>query len=469
MTKKREILFTITAILLMIITTVIITFAITNSNIVSAEGLDNLSENTMVNFNQLSNWYSLSNSYYNFGSVNSNGFATISLKNTSVTWARMTLSDVSVTTTDKIYFRVSTSTDTNINFYGGSSGAYIGDYSNNSSFITTGYTKYQFALANYFAANSSSTISFRCIMINLTTMFGETVANTITVEQCDSFFTAEYYSYTEGTTMPFSKGYLQGYTEGQQDLYNSLTVTYNNDILGTISYAANIAGISSSIGYDNSTSTYLVSGLAGIHFGDYLTTTIDFSAKYWAAGADMSSLYVAFFKYEGSTLVPLVVKQVGSGGNFEDGSGNYDGSSEFSFNINNVDTIYFGMFDSSTNFTNTTVVTMYCFSAAMQLNTINVAALSNAAYSRGYQAAAEYYTTEGTTGYNTIYNIGYNAALADTNAPVNAMQVAAAAFTGVGEILQIELLPGFPLSAFVLVPLMLGLIFFVIKVAKGGS
>lgn len=457
MTKRKEISITLISILIIMLLMYSIVFLFTNRAEIFAEGLDDLSENTMVNFNQLVNITSSSNSNISY---NNSCSITINANTTSMEY--LTLTDFTFKANEIYYIYISNSFNVwNCFGWGGSAIKYV-----KSSSIYTPTDTYNINRFYIYSGETAKTTSIN--VINLTQMFGE-IASEITLEQCENYFISSYYPYNEGTTMPFSKGYLQGYTEGQQDLYDTLTVTYNNDILGTISYAANIEGFSSSIGYNNTTSTYLVEGLAGIHFGDYLTTTINFTAKYWSGGNNMSSLYVVFFKYDGSNLIPLTIQQVGPRGDFENGSGNYDGSSEFSFNINNVDTIYFGMFNSSTNFTSSTNVTMYCYSAAMQLNTINVAALTNAAYSRGYQTATEFYTTEGTTGYNTIYNIGYRAALTDANASVNAMQVVSAAFTGVGDILQIEVLPGFPLGAFVLVPLMLGLIFFVIKVAKGGS
>lgn len=80
------------------------------------------------------------------------------------------------------------------------------------------------------------------------------------------------------------------------------------------------------------------------------------------------------------------------------------------------------------------------------------------------------YYSQGGAGYQTIWSNGFNAgALSNGDAALSTMDYVGAAFSGIGDILQIELLPGIPFSLFVLLPLMVSLIFFVVKLTKGGS
>lgn len=291
--------------------------------------------------------------------------------------------------------------------------------------------------------------------INLTQMFG--ADNTPNLEQAQEYFTAEYYNYTTGTTLPYGLDYLEGYEKGIQDFQNSLTATFNNDILGTLSFAANIAGFdNSNIAYDANLSRYLVEGLAGFRLGNSISSPINFHADLFLTNYS-GGLYLAIFNYtENGTLLPLWVGEVQVGSNLEYIDAN--------FNIVNVDTLYFGLFDKNNEFNTSTSVSAYFVSTELKIFNIDIAALVNSAIGQTKSAYVE-----GGAEYEAIYNKGYLKGIAEQNATIGTMDYIGAAFFGIGSILAIELLPGVPFSLFILLPLMFGLIAFVVKLSKGGD
>ena len=297
--------------------------------------------------------------------------------------------------------------------------------------------------------------SYSFSYIDLTQMFG--AGNEPNLEQAKEYFTSDYYNYTTGTTIPYGLDYLEGYQKGIQDFQNSLTATFNNDILGTLSFAANIAGFdNSNIAYDANLSRYLVEGLAGFRLGNSISSPINFHADIFLTNYS-GGLYLAIFNYtDNGTLLPLWVGEVQQGTNL-----NYI---DANFNIVNVDTLYFGLFDRNNEFNSSTSVSAYFVSTELKIFNIDVAALVNSAIGQTKSAYME-----GGVEYEAIYNKGYLRGLAEQNATIGAMDYVGAAFTGIGSILAIELLPGVPFSLFVLLPLMFGLIAFVVKLSKGGD
>ena len=168
-------------------------------------------------------------------------------------------------------------------------------------------------------------------------------------------------------------------------------------------------------------------------------------------------LYLAIFNYtDNGTLLPLWVGEVQDGYNLD--------TIDASFNIVNIDTLYFGLFTSDTSFTQATNSSAYFIKTELTIYNIDVAALVNSAIGQTKSAYME-----GGAEYEAIYNKGYLRGIAEQNATIGTMEYIGAAFSGIGSILAIELLPGVPFSLFVLLPLMFGLIAFVVKLSKGGD
>lgn len=302
--------------------------------------------------------------------------------------------------------------------------------------------------------------NFSAYIICLSDMFG--IGNEPNLEQCKQLFTADYYNYTTGTEMPLSKGYLQGYQDGANDIWESLTTTYNNDILGTITTPSSINGFESNVAYDSQYSRYLVEGLAQLDFGATITSQVNYKGTYWISNYT-GGIYVVFFKYEGSVLTPLIISEITQAPSNVQNSTPY---CDITFNINNVEQIYFGFFTSTNNFNNDTSTTMYCWSSELQLNTIDVALLIQSSYTRGVIETTKEYS-EGGSKYESIYNLGKAEGIAESNGYATGLDVIATTFTQVFSIFNIEILPGIPLTIFILMPLLVGLIFFIVKMTKG--
>ncbi len=182
------------------------------SDTVSAE---ELSSNAVLNFNQIAKPQSYSNDFYNFGNLNSDGYFSISLKNTSVTWARMNIAD-NFNSTHKYYFTFESNSGDGMNLY-----ANDGTVTLLSNFvgpsIISGYSSYQFNLSSYFDSHSSGSINVRMMCVDLTQCFGSGNEPS-TVEEFKSYFVSDYYSYTQSTLVPLNAttSYSKGYTDGMQ-------------------------------------------------------------------------------------------------------------------------------------------------------------------------------------------------------------------------------------------------------------
>lgn len=417
------------------------------SNEAHAEYTDLAGTDTLVNFNQILYLDSAASSNYSL--VNNYTIKLVGSSSTGVK-ANITSHQFSFQYGNKYYLMG----NSGFTLYFSNGGSFpfnaIYDFTNNNNWnniLCTGIYANDLSLIE-------SNVNYSFSVFNLTTMFG--AGNEPNLEQAQEYFTADYYNYTTGTTIPYGLDYLEGYQKGIQDFQNSLTATFNNDILGTLSFAANIAGFESTIGYDANLSRYLVNGLAGFRLGNSISSPINFKADMFIPNYS-GGLYLAIFNYtDNGTLLPLWVGEVQDGTNLD--------TIDANFNIVNIDTLYFGLFSSQTQFTPETNTSAYFVNTELTIYNIDVAALVNSAIGQTKSAYME-----GGVEYEAIYNKGYLRGIAEQNATLGTMEYIGAAFSGIGSILAIELLPGVPFSLFILLPLMFGLIAFVVKLSKGGD
>lgn len=326
------------------------------------------------------------------------------------------------------------------------------DYTYDDIFVLT--NSYTDMYINLYSTNNDN-IVVSALCVDLTLMYG--AGNEITVEECRSFFTEDYYAYNPGTPMPLETDYLQGYQNGIKDFQDSLTATFNNDVLGTMAFAANIANIESNIAYNTTYSYYAVEGIAGLHLGSTISTPIQFDIEFFLTNYE-GGLYFVIFSYTNGNLIPLSIDEI------QEGTADSNPYVKSNVVLSNIDTLYFGVFNSTQNFTNDTSVTGFFITSKLTIFNIDVAALITASIGQTKSLYAE-----GGVEYNKIYQLGYNEGITHGNATLETMDYIGAAFMGIGSILQIELLPGVPFSLFILLPLMFGLIGFVVKLSKGGS
>lgn len=432
MNKKTISPYNIALIILALCLCLVLSFAILTPSLQVYADYNELPENTIVNFNQYIQNDKI-NGTYNAGQYYSN-----------------------VLPVGKYYINIESSDTADILLvYSG--GGYYRLQVRNGSYSNI------FTINNQISAiqfdNNITYTNFNAI--NLTQMFGSDNDN-LTLEQCKELFSADYYNYTTGTQMPLSKSYLQGYQEGANDVWESLTTTYNNDILGTITTPSTINGFESNVAYDSQYSRYLVEGLAQLDFGATITSQVNYKGTYWLSNYS-GGIYIVFFKYEGSVLTPLIISEITQAPSNVQNATPY---CDITFNINNVQQIYFGFFTSTNTFNNDTSTTMYCWTSELELNTIDVALLIQSSYTRGVIETTKEYS-EGGSKYDTIYNLGKAEGIAESNGYATGLDVIATTFTQVFSIFNIEILPGIPLTIFILLPLLVGLIFFIVKMTKG--
>ena len=145
----------------------------------------------------------------------------------------------------------------------------------------------------------------------------------------------------------------------------------------------------------------------------------------------------------------------------------WHGSCNIQFNINNQDIIYFGFFTSYGTFNESTATTMYAWSSELEVQTLNINAIIQSAIAKGKRDVLNQYEP-GEIAYQSIFQTGFNEGLARGNAFGNALELVGTTFSKVGEILQIQILPGIPIGLFIVFPLLVGLIIFIVKMVKGG-
>ncbi len=451
MNNKTRIILIILCVLLIVASGCGIAFALMNSSLVSAEYLDLADTNTMLNFNQLVKDEFTHN--YQFTYSGSTRFL-------------LTNSSLNIPTSHKFFVKIISDEVASTLYFNYSTGIVAVRYniSGNFSDIFTSN-----GIVNDISIAQGSNKHFDYIVIiDLTQMFGS--GNEPNLQQAQDYFTADYYNYTAGTPMPYSKTYLQGYHDAAKDIYSSMNVTYNAYTIGTNSFNYwNNSVQAGSFEFDSVYSAYTFSGVLGINLSAEIqaNTTISFDFELYIPdlqGEDGNAyksypLYIAYVDENNNLtqfnkIAPTLTNEV------------YTLSYKQDVVLPvNTSVIYIYLNYAATG-SNTYPTGSLCFKSAMTFTTTDIGLLMNNAYQRGADDTNKLYA-DGTERYNAIYNTGYTNALATQNATLGAMGYISAAFTNVGEILQIELLPGIPISIFLLFPLMLGLITLVVKLTKG--
>ena len=98
----------------------------------------------------------------------------------------------------------------------------------------------------------------------------------------------------------------------------------------------------------------------------------------------------------------------------------------------------------------------------------NLELLRELSYKAGFDYASEYYS-EDNDGYKMIYNKGLQDGTTTGKAFSDTMSFTASIFHTIGDILSMEIIPNIPLGLFVAFPLLVGLLFFIVKIAKGSG
>ena len=403
-----------------------------------------LNSNSVINFNQ----YVLD--IYTHNATLNNGYTNI--VNYSLTQEHYYYLKLELNTNNSIRYEMRFRNIDN----SGSQSVFTGNRTTGIETIIQLNTNYNYELLSIYAYSSNLYIK-NAWLIDLTQAFGSN--NIPTLEQAQEYFNSDYYNYNTGTPMPYSKDYLQGYMDGMSDLSESVSVTLNNDIIGNTAFPYVYNGVNSSFAYNGDDNVWLLYGYACIPIGATLESGIiaTFDTYVWANYTGTKYLFYFYAREDGSLIqlgyAPIV-----------------DNTTDMLASLTmvlptDIDTIYIAMSDTASF--SLSESSLYVYKTSLSFKTPNLSAIINNAYNRGYYSATNEYAEQSTKWLDIYYQgVRYGQ---QHNGFNDAWDFVGSAFSGIGQIFSIELLPNVPLSTFILVPLMVSLIFFVVKLVKGGG
>ena len=334
--------------------------------------------------------------------------------------------------------------------------------------VATGNYNY---IGTYYEVNGVQFDNFN--IINLSTMFGRN--NEPNLEQCRTIFTADYFAYTIGQAITLNG--INGYQEGVQSIYDSLQYKLTASHIYNTAYAYIGTKENYTYTYTDNSNTYTVivtgtgnaNNVLAIPLGTVIEQgkTVQVKGAYMGFATQESNVsnttgYITLCYLYGNDLIPILFTTT-----FE--VANNDGIITFSVPFA-MDTLY--ICESSTkgyitrNDSNGNGFGL--FNTEVLVVELDANALVENAYNQGYDKAVENYAP-GTTNYLNIYNRGVKDAETSASVFQDTWSFVASAFEGVGSLLAVELIPNVPIGLFVALPLLLGLIFFIVKVTKGGD
>ena len=402
----------------------------------------------LVNFNQIANYYQRANEYYTFNSIDNDGYVNIGLTNTSIYWARIYLytNDNTISASHKYYFRYNSNWGVSATLYLGSGGNNPTNMPSGSSAIYSGYDTYQFNIENYFISYPNGSIKSRWIMVDLTKMG----IDNYTKEQCDNLFTAPYYNYTK-----YSPFFLyDNAAAGQIAQFNTYNFAINS---GNLNNFDSYGSYTQTDGYGNLELYTPISYTDETRTGSVrynFNVSIPAGAKVTLKASNCTCLHsFSIWTDAGpSDLWFSVLQQTNS-------------PLELT-HITGYTTTYIYFLFYSNGSTSTPAIEFTDLRLEIEFTT-NMNDLLQEAYDNGSNDMKNYYSA-GNVGYNQIYQAGYNDGLANTeNVVGNAWGFIGGTFSSLSSIFSLEVMPNITLGVFIAIPLLLGLLLFILKITRG--
>lgn len=312
--------------------------------------------------------------------------------------------------------------------------------------------------------------------INLTQMYG--AGNEPTIEQCKETFIATY-NYTNNNVI--SNNDFNSYNNGYKDALNSFdyklntSQTYNSFESGDIiEYpSASITGYATPTPliypvYKPSNPEYIlqptyyqvrVNKYGRLRLGTEIDKGANINIKGMVSGeyntglTTTSKINICILDYQNNLVVLKTIDLPSYAGNKQINYTNF----EVNFTLSgNTESLYFTCDNLSTNNNNT-----YFYLGDIEISTkiLNTSQLIENSYNTGYD-----------TGYNNGYDIGYNNGINTKGESVwqNSMAFIKNIFVNIFDIFSIEILPNVSLGTFIIIPLIFAILFFIVKIAKGG-
>lgn len=244
------------------------------------------------------------------------------------------------------------------------------------------------------------------IFVDLTQMFGD---NLPTLEDCQSLFVANYYSYSTGTPLALSN--LNAYSQALSDLYSSSQYALDMSALGISTFAVNYNNANGFFYYDTDTQYWFFTNTFGVPLFATMQsgTIVEIEYSFYPGNQSDYHLQVMLFdgvNYSSVAVDPNSIGDVGS-------------PNKFSFTLPTAASVlYFNVVDFSNDRVVLTNYSSYVGVFNIKASIYDVGALARSSYSSGYSEAADYYNSYfsvGGTGYNSIYNAGKTAGINENN------------------------------------------------------
>lgn len=306
-------------------------------------------------------------------------------------------------------------------------------------------------------------------VFDLTAMFGSQNDN-LTIEQCKDLFIGDFYPYNSGT--PVSLNGLNSYAEGvasvygnsvhlnEQYFYNNISEIRLNDVTG--GYAKYIN--------NNLTPTF------SLNIDDHVIFNLPTTLK--AGTLFKLSFYLGRSEYNDNT--PLEVGYLIQGQFYSltrvIATAQFDNYNYFELDLTapyDINGIVFNIpRDYELNDPNYQWYSVHIGDINLRYYINNLQQLISESIEYGrekYKDELDTYYAIGGQGYETIYQAGVRDSQSNMAVFTDSWAFIGNAFRGVGDLLKIELFPNVPIGLFVAFPLLLGLIFFIVKLTKGGS
>ena len=294
-------------------------------------------------------------------------------------------------------------------------------------------------------------------LIDLSQMFGN--GNEPTLVQCQELFTADYYSYNTGTPMFYGRSQM-----GNSYILDYPATTGNLKPNGTSANTLKVDYVQDG-GYGTSLALYSNNSNPEQYL-DYFLWNLDTTFTAGSIITITANDYIV--KGALSLVANNSMQQVLT--SFEN-SNQSDTRRNLSYTfVVQEDFSSFWLVGEPLNASLTTPYAKFPFLQISVQYVNDIPSLIQGAKSLGITEGESHYAY-GTDGYNEIFNAGKQYALQhnSNNAWGSAWDFIESAFTGIGGLFAIEILPNVPLSVFILTPLMVILIFFIVKLVKGGS
>lgn len=430
-------IFTFT--LLLVVAIMVLSLCFLNTDLVFAEETD-----TILNFNQLGKISSVSSSVGSKLNDYQMQFTTTTTTNKYVAYPN----SLQVYSSHKYYTRIPSflrifNSASSTLFYGGervqnavSDGTTYGFYYHSS------YGTFTTGIYNY-------------VVIDLTLMYGSN--NEPTLEQCKEIFTADYYTYNEGTPISLSQlNYNLGYENGYSDGYNSFTTQpiftnslYNvwnsiNSSSNTIKAVINSDG---SITYSNINQYYIYFNMEKeFEYGKRYNIKFDICLP---SNSDELTLNFQYVIEPGGVNNELC-----------------DIEQYYNFDF----TFYYGEQDA-------TSVKFYLYSSDAAMDSLTIKNLViyeqtdlETNYNAGYEKGLVDGRLEGAElGYDRGYNDGvsYGSQHSTDLTSSSFWSWFSTMFTNIGSLFNVELFGGITIGTLILIPLLLSILLFILKLVRG--